>query len=209
MTRPIGNLLAPTACEDTLQQGADNFNIHVGCTTQDDHAQYLKTCSVRRAEIEVVFLSTGDNKPAQTRLGNYPTLAFSTCAQSIRFSLNVPLDMNVDRESKLFAVLAAETVSTNEIRSKLSYLKTCYASGNPEAAANTTSNTVPISSSTGRFAEGLVGTFTSGDFYQLGALSFQWTRDASSTAQGDSRAGDLHVAKFLFQYFDRRTSTST
>ena len=209
MTAKIGNLLAPTACEDTLQQGADNFNIHIACTTQDDHAQYWKTCSVHRVEIETVRLSTGANKPAAGLLGNYPTLLFSTCAQLVLFSLSVPLDMNVDRESKLFAVLAAETASTNEVRSVLEYVKTCYANGNPATAAASTGNTLAISTSTGRLNEALVGTFTSGDFYQVGAVSFKWTRNASSTAAGDSRAGDVHAAKFLFQYYDRRTSTST
>ena len=209
MTQKIGNLLAPTACEDTLQQGADNFNIHIACTTQDDHTQYWKTCSVHRIEIEAVLLATGSNKPSQGVLGNYPTLLFSTCAQAVRFSVGLPLDMNVDRESRLFAVLAAETASTNEVQSKLEYINACYANGNPAAAANTTSNTLAISTSTGRFNEGLIGTFSSGSFYQVGAVSFRWTRDASSTVAGDSRAGDVHAAKFLFQYFDRRTSTST
>ena len=133
MTAPIGNLLAPTACEDTLQQGADNFNKHVGCTTQDDHAQYLKTCASRRLMIDVVMVST-ENPPAQSVLGDYPTLAFSTArADQIRWSVGVPAEMNVEKASSLFAVLAPGTASTESIRSVLDYLYTCSAGGNPAA----------------------------------------------------------------------------
>ena len=215
MTAPIGNLLAPTACEDTLQQGADNFNKHIGCTTQDDHAQYMKTCSVRRVAIDVVYLSTV-NAPDQSVLGNYPTLAFSTAsAQQARWSVGIPSNMNVEKESSLYAVLAAGTASTESIRSVLDYVNTCYAGGNPTAAAASTANTVcttganAVSTASNTLAEIKVATFTSGTFYQSAAISMAWTRKSSSTANSDARPGLIHVTKFVFQYYDRRTSTST
>src|SRR3990172_3577059 len=98
MTQPIGTLQAPTAaCEDTLSDGGNKFNIHIGCSTQDDHTQYLKTCSVRRLFIETVMLAS-DNPPEQSVLGDYPTLMFSTAyAGQVRFSLGVPSDMNVEK----------------------------------------------------------------------------------------------------------------
>lgn len=209
MTAPIGNLLAPTACEDTLQQGADNFNKHVGCTTQDDHTQYLKTCSVRRLEITVVQLSTGE-APAASFFGNYPTLAFSTAAaQAVKWATEVPSDMNVQRESYLFAVVGGCSASTENVRSVLDYLNTCHAGGNPEAAAASTANNLTASTTTGRLSEQLVGTFTSGLFAQNSVLSFAWKRNSSSTAAGDAHPGNIHVVSFQLQYYDRRASTST
>ena len=216
MTQPIGTLLAPTAaCEDTLQAGGDKFNIHIGCTTQDDHTQYLKTCAVRRRFIDVVELDTG-NPPERSVLGNYPTLRFSTCAaDQIRFTLGIPSNMNVEKESSLFVVLAAATASTESIRSVLDYVNTCYASGDPTAAANSTANTVcttganALSTAANRLSEIKVATFSSGTFYQIAAISAEWTRKASSTANSDAHPGFIHAVQFVFQYYDRRTSTST
>ena len=216
MTQPIGTLQAPTAgCEDTLADGGNKFNIHIGCTTQDDHLQYLKTCAVRRLPIDVVMLST-DNPPQQSVLGDYPTLAFTTQhADQVRFSLGVPSEMNVEKESKLFAVLAPGTASTEAIRSVLDYLHSCYAGGDPTASAASTANTVcttganALSTAASRFAEVLIGTLTSGTFGQNGLMSFEWKRHSSSTANGDAHAGNIHAAQFIFQYYDRRTATST
>lgn len=216
MTQPIGTLQAPTAaCEDTLSDGGNKFNIHILCSTQDDHAQYHRTCSVRRVGVDVVMLSS-DTPPAASVLGNYPTLAFSTeSAQQVRFSLSIPSNMNVEKESKLFAVLAPGTASTESVRSVLDYVATCSAGGDPTAAAASTANTVcstgsnALSTAANRLAEVLVGTFTSGTFYQAGLGSFEWTRKSSSTANGDAHPGLLHLTKFVFQYYDRRTSTST
>ena len=215
MTAPIGNLLAPTACEDTLQQGADNFNKHIGCTTQDDHTQYMKTCSVRRLSIDVVGLSS-ENPPDASVLGDYPTLAFSTRkADQVRWSHGIPSDMNVEKESYLFAIMAPATASTESVRSVLDYLNTCYAGGNPAAAAASTANTVcttganALSTAASRLAEIKVATFTSGTFYPEAAASFEWTRKSSSTANSDAHPGVIHVTNFIFQYYDRRTSTST
>ena len=216
MTQPIGTLLAPTAaCEDTLQAGGDKFNIHIGCTTQDDHTQYLKTCAVRRLPIDAVMLAT-DNPPVQTVLGDYPVLSFTTAhADQVRWALAVPAEMNVDKESKLFAVLAAATASTESNRFVLDYLNTCYAGGNPDAARASTANTVcttganAMSTAATRFAEILVGTFTSGVFSQNSAISFEFKRHSSSTANNDARAGNVYAAQFVFQYYNRRASTST
>lgn len=209
MTAPIGNNLAPTACEDTLQQGADNFNKHIGCTTQDDHAQYLKTCSVRRLTIDVVRLSTG-MAPAASFFGNYPTLAFSTgAAAKVQWSVEIPHEMNVEKESYLFAVVGGCSASTENVRSVLDYLNTCHANGNPEAAAASTGNNLTASTTTGRLKEVLVGTLTSGTFSQNGAASFSWKRDSSSTGAGDAHPGNIHVISFQLQYYDRRASTST
>ena len=216
MTQPIGTLQAPTAaCEDTLSDGGNKFNIHIGCSTQDDHTQYMKTCSVRRLLIDVVMVST-DNPPSQSVLGDYPTLAFSTqYGGQVRWSVGVPAEMNVEKESKLFAILAPGTASTEAIRSVLDYLHTCYAGGNPAAAVASTANTVcttgtnALSTAASRFAEVLIGTLTSGTFGQNGLISFEWKRHSSSTANGDAHAGDIHAAQFILQYYDRRTSTST
>ena len=216
MTTPIGTLQAPTAgCEDTLSDGGNKFNIHITCTTQDDHTQYMRTCSVRRLSIETVMLAS-DNPPEQSVLGNYPTLMFSTAyAGQVRFSLGIPSDMNVEKEAKLFAVLAPGTASTEAIRSVLDYLNTCHAGGDPTAAAASTANTVcttgsnALSTAASRFAEVLIGTLTSGTFYQAGTASFEWKRHSSSTANGDAHAGVIHAERFIFQYYDRRTSTST
>ena len=215
MTAPIGNLLAPTACEDTLQQGADNFNKHVGCTTQDDHAQYMRTCSVRRVEIGLVKFSTGES-PTPSKISGYPTLAFSTAsAQKILGSFEIPSDMNVEREARFFAVLAPGTASTESIRSVFDYVNTCHAVGDASAALTSTANTVcttgsnALSTGANRTAEILIGTLTSGTFYQNATAAFAWTRKSSSTADGDAHAGSIHAVSFFLQYYDRRTSTST
>ena len=209
MTAPIGNLLAPTACEDTLQQGADNFNKHIGCSTQDDHANYHRTCSVRRLEINVVQLSTGA-APTPAFFGNTPTLAFSTAAaEKVQWSVEVPSDMNVERASSLLAVVGGCSASTENVRSVLDYLNTCHAGGNPEAAALSTANNLTASTTTGRLSEQLIGTFSSGSFSQHSVLSFAWMRNSCSTAAGDAHPGSIHVVSFQLQYYDRRSSTST
>ena len=215
MTAPIGNLLAPTACEDTLQQGADNFNKHVGCTTQDDHGQYLKTCSVRRFPVESVRLSTGE-APSAGLVGIFPTLAFSTAAaQKVLFSFEVPPEMNVEREASLFAVLAPGTASTESIRSVLDYVAACHATGDLAGATVSTANTVcttgtnALSTGASRLAEVKVATFTSGVFAQHSVIGVNWTRKSSSTADGDAHPGSIHLVSFHIQYYDRRSSTST
>ena len=179
------------------------------------NTQYLKTCAVRRRFIDVVALST-DNPPVASVLGDYPTLAFTTNhADEVRFSLGVPAEMNVEKASSLFAVLAPGTASTEAIRSVLDYLNTCHAAGNPTAAVASTANTVcttgsnALSTAANRLAEILVGTFTSGLFAQNSVLSFEWRRKSSSTANGDAHAGNIHAVEFVFQYYDRRASTST
>lgn len=215
MTAPIGNLLAPTACEDTLQQGADNFNKHVGCTTQDDHAQYLKTCSVRRVEIAALRLSTA-NAPRPSAVGSYPTLAFTTDqADVVHGAFEVPPAMNVEKESYLYAMLAAGTASTEAIISVLSYLNTCHAGGDASAALTSTSNTVcttgsnALSTAASKLAEIKVATFTSGTLYQHSVVAFTWKRNSCSTAAGDAHAGNIHLISFQLQHYDRRYSTST
>lgn len=215
MTQPIGNLLAPTACEDTLQQGADNFNKHIGCTTQDDHSQYLKTCSVRRLEIDYVRLSTA-NAPRPSAVGSYPTLAFTTEQADIVHGLfEIPSAMHVERESYLFAILAPGTASTEAIISVLSYLNTCHAAGDASAGLTSTTNTVcttgsnALSTAASKLAEIKVATFTSGTFYQHAKAVFTWKRNSCSTAAGDAHAGNIHLVSFQLQYYDRRYSTST
>ena len=215
MTQPIGNAIAPYTSEDNLQQGGDKVNIHFVCTTQDDNTQYLKTCAVRRVLIDVVDLST-DNPPERRRIGEYTALGFSTCkADSVRWVLPVPPEMNVERESSLFAVLAAATASTESIRSVFDYVNTCHAGGDLTAAALTTSNTVcttgsnALSTAASKLAEIKVATFSSGSFYQVAQIGMEWARKSSTTVDGDAHPGLINVVAFQFQYFDRRASTAT
>ena len=165
--------------------------------------------SVRRREVGVVQLSTGE-APDAAFWGNAPTLAFSTCsAASVKWTVEVPSDMNVEKASYLFAVLGGCSASTQNVRSVLEYLSACHAGGNPEAAAASTANLLTASTTTGRLSEQLVGTFTSGLFAQNSVLSFSWKRDSCSTAAGDAHPGRIHLVSFQLQYSDRRQSTST
>jgi len=172
-------------------------------------ASWVARFGVRRLEINVVQLSTGE-APDAAFFGNAPTLAFSTCnAASVRWSIEAPADMNVERPSYLFAVVGGCQASTQDVRSVLEYLAACHAGGNPEAAAASTANLLTASTTTGRLSEQLVGTFTSGLFTQNSVLSFQWKRDSCSTAAGDAHPGRIHVVAFQFQYAERLAATST
>ena len=179
------------------------------------NTQYLKTCSVRRYEIEYVRLSTA-NAPRPSAVGSYPTLAFTTeQADVVHGAFEIPSAMNVEKESYLFATLAAGTASSEAIISVLSYLNTCHAGGDASASLTSTSNTVcttgsnALSTAASKIAEIKVATFTSGTFYQPSSVAFTWKRNSCSTAAGDAHAGNIHLVAFQLQYYDRRHTTAS